>query len=61
VLNCHPFQHGKWVLAHNGDIQDFAKHRPELVQRVAGPCDAGGNLAAIRDEKTAKSVHGRAR
>jgi hypothetical protein len=31
------------------------------LERVAGPCDAGGNLAAIRDEKTAKSVHGRAR
>jgi glutamine amidotransferase len=35
VLNCHPFQHGKWIMAHNGDVQDFAKHRPELVQRVA--------------------------
>ncbi|MBW2688172.1 MAG: class II glutamine amidotransferase [Deltaproteobacteria bacterium] len=35
VLNCHPFQYGKWIMAHNGDIQDFAKHRPELVQRVA--------------------------
>jgi glutamine amidotransferase len=35
VLNCHPFQYGKWVMAHNGDIQDFAKHRPELVQRIA--------------------------
>ena len=35
VLNCHPFQYGKWVMAHNGDIQDFAKHRPELLQRVA--------------------------
>ncbi|MBW2545887.1 MAG: class II glutamine amidotransferase, partial [Deltaproteobacteria bacterium] len=30
VLNCHPFQYGKWVMAHNGDIQDFTKHRPEL-------------------------------
>lgn len=35
VLNCHPFQYGKWVMAHNGDIQDFPKHRTELVQRVA--------------------------
>jgi glutamine amidotransferase len=35
VLNCHPFQYGKWVMAHNGDIQDFPKHREELVQRVA--------------------------
>jgi glutamine amidotransferase len=35
VLNCHPFQYGKWVMAHNGDIQDFPKHRNELVSRVA--------------------------
>lgn len=35
VLNCHPFQYGKWVMAHNGDIQDFPKHREVLVKRVA--------------------------
>ncbi len=35
VLNCHPFQYGKWVMAHNGDIQDFPQHRAELVRRVA--------------------------
>jgi glutamine amidotransferase len=35
VLNCHPFQYGKWVMAHNGDIQDFTKHRPELAERIA--------------------------
>jgi predicted glutamine amidotransferase len=35
VLNCHPFQYGKWVMAHNGDIQDFAKHREALTGRVA--------------------------
>jgi hypothetical protein len=29
-------------------------------ERVAGPRNAGSNLAAVRDEKTAKSVHGRA-
>jgi len=35
VLNCHPFQYGKWIMAHNGDIQDFPKHRPELLRRIA--------------------------
>ena len=35
VLNCHPFQYGKWAMAHNGDIQNFAEHREELVQRIA--------------------------
>jgi predicted glutamine amidotransferase len=35
VLNCHPFQYGKWVMAHNGDIRDFPARRAELVQRIA--------------------------
>lgn len=35
VLNCHPFQYGKWVFAHNGDIPDFQKHREKLLSRVA--------------------------
>lgn len=34
VLNCHPFQYGKWVMAHNGDIRNFADRREELVRRV---------------------------
>ena len=35
VLNCHPFQYGKWIMAHNGDIRDFPTRRAELVQRIA--------------------------
>jgi glutamine amidotransferase len=35
VLNTHPFQHGRWVFAHNGDIPDFALHREALVNQVA--------------------------
>ncbi len=35
VLNCHPFQHGKWVFAHNGDIPNFADKREDLIQEVA--------------------------
>jgi predicted glutamine amidotransferase len=34
VLNCHPFQHGRWVFAHNGDIPNFAEHRERLVAEV---------------------------
>jgi glutamine amidotransferase len=34
VLNCHPFQHGRWVFAHNGDIPTFSEHRSELVASV---------------------------
>jgi glutamine amidotransferase len=35
VLNCHPFQYGKWVFAHNGEIRRFAALRTELVDLVA--------------------------
>jgi len=35
VLNCHPFQYGRWVFAHNGDVPDFDRHRTALVAEVA--------------------------
>lgn len=36
VLNCHPFQHGRWVFAHNGDIPGFdEKWRRPLLAEVA--------------------------
>lgn len=35
VFNCHPFQHGRWVFAHNGDIPEFARHRERLVAEVS--------------------------
>lgn len=35
VLNCHPFQYGRWVFAHNGDVPDFDEHRPALVAEIA--------------------------
>jgi len=35
VLNCHPFQYGRWVLAHNGDIPDFEGHRDRLLDHIA--------------------------
>jgi glutamine amidotransferase len=34
VLNCHPFQHGRWVFAHNGDVPDFAACRQTLLEAV---------------------------
>lgn len=34
VLNCHPFQFGRWVFAHNGDIPNFADIRGQLVAQV---------------------------
>ena len=35
VLNCHPFQYGRWVFAHNGDIPSFGDKREQLIQNVA--------------------------
>jgi predicted glutamine amidotransferase len=36
VLNCHPFQYGRWVFAHNGDIPRFHKAwRRDIVGEVA--------------------------
>lgn len=34
-LNCHPFQYGRWVMAHNGDIPDFGDVREALRREVA--------------------------
>jgi len=34
VFNCHPFQHGRWVFAHNGDIPRFEELRPALLELV---------------------------
>jgi glutamine amidotransferase len=35
VLNCHPFQHGRWVFAHNGDVPSFVDHREALLAQVS--------------------------
>jgi len=34
ILNTHPFQYGKWVFAHNGNIKNFANHKDALLQLV---------------------------
>jgi glutamine amidotransferase len=34
VFNCHPFQHGRWVFAHNGDIPRFEELRSTLLELV---------------------------
>ncbi len=34
VLNCHPFQYGRWVGAHNGDIPNLAEKREELLAEI---------------------------
>ena len=33
--NCHPFRHGKWLLMHNGLINDYKKIRRQLAFAVS--------------------------
>jgi predicted glutamine amidotransferase len=35
IFNCHPFQYGRWVFAHNGDIPNFEAKREALLTQVA--------------------------
>ncbi|AKF05160.1 class II glutamine amidotransferase [Sandaracinus amylolyticus] len=35
VLNCHPFQYGRWTFAHNGDVPTFARDREALLAEVS--------------------------
>lgn len=35
IFNCHPFQYGRWVFAHNGDIPNFEAKRGALLAEVA--------------------------
>lgn len=37
VFNCHPFQHGRWVFAHNGDVTNFDRTRDALLAEVSPP------------------------
>ena len=35
ILNTHPFQFGKWVFAHNGNIKDYKNHKDKLLGLVS--------------------------
>ncbi len=37
LLNSHPFQHGRWVFAHNGEVPVFARVREPILERIS-PC-----------------------
>lgn len=34
LINSHPFQYGRWVLAHNGNIPDFEGVREALIHKI---------------------------
>lgn len=33
-LNSHPFQYGRWIFAHNGNLRRFPEARDELIGRI---------------------------
>lgn len=35
ILNSHPFQFGRWVMAHNGEIHRFGEVKPALLDAVS--------------------------
>jgi predicted glutamine amidotransferase len=37
VLNCHPFQFGRWVFAHNGDIPGFSEGLMPRLREAVSP------------------------
>src|ERR1051325_690286 len=37
VLNCHPFQYGRWVFAHHGAIPELERFRAAVRAEVAPP------------------------
>lgn len=34
IINSHPFQFGRWVFAHNGNIKYFEQHRTKLLRGI---------------------------
>lgn len=37
ILNTHPFQYGRWIFAHNGNLLNFGQIAPQL-RRAISPC-----------------------
>lgn len=35
ITNTHPFQYGRWIFVHNGNIREFPKYRRQLLALVA--------------------------
>ena len=33
-LNCHPFQYGRWVMAHNGDVPQWPQIRATVTEAI---------------------------
>lgn len=49
LANTHPFQHGRWVFAHNGTLQNFAAGRARLLEAI--PADLQAHIAGATDSE----------
>ena len=34
LLNSHPFQYGKWIFAHNGNLKNFDQYKTKLIEYI---------------------------
>lgn len=34
ILNSHPFQYGKWIFAHNGNLKNFDQYKTSLLEYI---------------------------
>lgn len=34
IFNIHPFQFGKWIFAHNGNIKSFEKYKEQIISSI---------------------------
>jgi len=34
ILNTHPFQFGKWIFAHNGNLKNFDEHKDTIYRKI---------------------------
>lgn len=37
ATNTHPFQYGRWIFAHNGNVRHFIKWQPEISRAICEP------------------------
>ena len=34
ILNSHPFQYGKWIFVHNGNLKNFDQYKNKLIEKI---------------------------
>ena len=47
-LNCHPFQYGRWVMCHNGDVPGFERSKEALKAEISPAASATSSQPPLR-------------